>query len=308
MMDVVTIGWLTVDDIVLTDGCCHRSVLGGGALYSAVGADIFSEAVGIHSVCGKPYVERAVAEIAARGIDPSGIATMPGNGLELWLLHESATDKQQLPKLTSSSANDMDRHRGAVGQAYRKAAGFHIAPQSPAGSVANALDLSCLSHRPVITMDILSDVFIDKTLYYDLDFLRHLSAFLPSEAEIVRIWGAPSTPAWLTRAAKGQACHMIAKLGGEGSLVCEAQTGRLFHVPALPVDVVDTTGAGDAYCGGFVAGLVAGQSLELAAAMGTVAASYVVEATGALATTRPSPEERDRRLRDVLSRVRTFPS
>jgi ribokinase len=101
---------------------------------------------------------------------------------------------------------------------------------------------------------------------------------------------------------------MVAKLGEEGSLVAEAGSGRLLHVPALAVDVVDTTGAGDAYCGGFVAGLGAGRPLEVCAAMGTVAASYVVEACGALATARPTAEDRDRRLASALGRVRPYTS
>jgi ribokinase len=308
MMDVVTVGWLTVDDIVLTDGTCHMGVLGGGALYSAVGARIFTARVGIHSVCGRPYAERARAEIAGRDIDPSGIATIDGNGLELWLLHESGTHKQQIPKLGSSTAADMDRHRGPVGADLRRAGAFHVAPQTPAGSIANARELAALPHRPVVTMDILSDVFIDKTLYADLSFLDDLDAFLPSESEILRIWGASSIAVWIGDAARRRGCHMVAKLGEEGSLVAEAGSGRLLHVPALAVDVVDTTGAGDAYCGGFVAGLGAGRPLEVCAAMGTVAASYVVEACGALATARPTAEDRDRRLASALGRVRPYTS
>jgi ribokinase len=157
-------------------------------------------------------------------------------------------------------------------------------------------------------MDILSDVFIDKTLYADLAFLDDLDAFLPSESEIQRIWGAPSIAVFIADAAHRHRCHMVAKLGQEGSLLAEAGTGRLIHVPALTVDVVDTTGAGDGYCGGFVAGLGDGRPLEVAAAMGTVAASYVVEACGALATARPSPEDRDRRLAAVLAGIRPYSS
>jgi hypothetical protein len=40
MIDIVTIGWLTTDDIVLPNATCYREVIGGGALYSAIGARI----------------------------------------------------------------------------------------------------------------------------------------------------------------------------------------------------------------------------------------------------------------------------
>jgi hypothetical protein len=45
--------------------------------------------------------------------------------------------------------------------------------------------------------------------------------------------------------------------------------------------VIDPTGAGDAYCGGFVAGWIATQSPVVAAACGTVAASEIIGAFGA---------------------------
>ena len=92
-----------------------------------------------------------------------------------------------------------------------------------------------LPHRPVVTVDILSDEYIDRRLYADLGFLRGASAFLPSEAEIVRIWGPPDIGAWLRETASRLKCHMVAKLGERGSLVCDAESGVLIHTPAHPV-------------------------------------------------------------------------
>jgi len=304
MMDVVTIGWLTMDDIVLPDHRCRPNVQGGGALYSAVGAQIWADRVGIHSVTGNSILDDVRDAIGRRGVDTEGIGSIEGNGLQLWLLHESETDKQQLPKLTSSSADEMDRGRGPMPSAYATARGFHIAPQSPAGSIENAYRLGSLPGKPIVTLDILSDEFIDRRLYADLAFLDHVTAFLPSEAEVARIWDPADLPAWLRAQAAAHDCHMGAKLGAQGSIVCDARTGTLIRVPAFQSQVVDTTGAGDSYCGGFLAGLVAGRPLAVCAAMGTVSASYVVETCGALETQRPDQADCDARLREVLDGVR----
>jgi sugar/nucleoside kinase (ribokinase family) len=301
MINVVTVGWLTRDDIVLRDGACLFDVAGGGALYSAVGAQIWTSQVGIHSATGRPFLDSICREIARRGIDTRGIGAVEGNGLQLWLLHESETAKQQVPKLTSSTAEEMDRARDAMPSAYLSARAFHIAPQTPAGSIANANRLGRLPHNPVVTLDLLSDEFIDRRLYADLSFLNSITAFLPSEAEVARIWNPPNLHDWLREQALSHGCHLAVKLGAAGSIVCDAQTGALVKVPAFSAKVVDTTGAGDAYCGGFLAGLAAGRPVAECAAMGTVSASYVVEAYGALATDRPSPTGRDDRLRRVLS-------
>lgn len=305
MMDVVTIGWLTMDNIVLPDHRCRANVQGGGALYSAIGAQMWADRVGIHSVTGNSILNDICAAIGRRDLDTAGISAIEGNGLQLWLLHESETDKQQLPKLTSSSADEMDRGRGPMPSAYSTARGFHIAPQSPAGSIENAYRLARLPSEPIVTLDILSDEFIDRRLYADLGFLDHVTAFLPSEAEVARIWNPPDLPTWLREQAAAHDCHMGVKLGAQGSIVCDAHTGLLIRVPAFRSQVIDTTGAGDSYCGGFLAGLVSGRPLAVCAGMGTVSASYVIETCGALETQRPDPADRDVRLREVLDGVRT---
>lgn len=303
MCEIVTVGWLTVDDIVLRDGTCRFASPGGGALYSAVGAHLWNRSVGIHAAAGRPYAEMTREAVAQRGIDTEGIGEADGNGLELWLLHESDVDKQQLPKLSSSSALEMDAQRGPLPRAYETARGYHIAPQGPESSRANARLLG--GREAIATMDILSDSFIDATLYRDLAFLDHLAAFLPSEAEIRRIWQTPDIEAWLVANARAHDCHMVAKLGEAGSLVAEKGSGVLIRVPCFRVQAIDTTGAGDSYCGGFVAGLVAGRPIAECAAMATVSASYVVEASGALATARPTEQDRDARLSDVMQRIQT---
>ena len=302
-MDIVTVGWLTVDDIVLTDHRCRPAVLGGGALYSAVGAQIWAERVGIHSVTGRPSLDAVRGAIRRRGLDAEGVSAIEGNGLQLWLLHESETFKQQVPKLTSSTADEMDSGRGPLPETYETAAGFHIAPQTPAGSLDNARRLRALPGNPVVTLDLLSDEFIDRRRYADLGFLDAINAFLPSAAEIARIWSPTDLHAWLRQQALAHRCHMGVKLGEQGAVLCDASSGGLHHIPAFPCRVVDTTGAGDGFCGGFLAGLVAGRPIPECAAMGTVAASYVVEACGALDTATPDRAERDGRLRRVLSAV-----
>jgi ribokinase len=304
MIDIATVGWLTMDDIVLLDHSSRPGVLGGGALYSAIGAQIWSDRVGVHSVTGRDVCEDVRARIAVRGLDSEGIGEIEGGGLQLWLLHENETFKRQVPKLNSATAEDMDRGRGPLPDAYRKARGFHVAPQTPEGTANNVRTLSELAHRPIVTVDILSDELIDRRLYADLGFLRGASAFLPSEAEIVRIWNPPDIGVWLRETASRLKCHMVAKLGERGSLVCDAKSGVLIHTPAHPVNLVDTTGAGDGYCGGFVAGLAAGRPLAECAAMATVSASYIVEACGALETERPSPAARQARLQRVLAKTR----
>ena len=99
---------------------------------------------------------------------------------------------------------------------------------------------------------------------------------------------------------------VVIKLGRDGSIVYERATQRLTHVPIYPADTQDPTGAGDAYCGGFLAGYLLSQDAVRAACHGTISASYVVEAIGALATPTPSPAEARARLDYLATRTQVL--
>lgn len=63
-------------------------------------------------------------------------------------------------------------------------------------------------------------------------------------------------------------------------MVFECDTGRVTHVAALPAKVVDTTGAGDSFCGAFMAELLRAGDPVAAARAGVTAASFTVEDYG----------------------------
>lgn len=75
--------------------------------------------------------------------------------------------------------------------------------------------------------------------------------------------------------------HLVVTLGAEGSVLYE--NGQLIsRVPALQVDAVDTTGAGDTYCGTFAAAIAEGSSMASAAKFATAAAALSVQVLGAV--------------------------
>jgi len=73
--------------------------------------------------------------------------------------------------------------------------------------------------------------------------------------------------------------HVVIKAGPEGSYVYGDH--EQFHMKALPVEVVDTTGAGDNYVAGFLSGLLRGFSLVECSHYGTVCAAACVRRLGA---------------------------
>src|SRR5205085_10915472 len=76
---------------------------------------------------------------------------------------------------------------------------------------------------------------------------------------------------------RGVGC-VAATCGADGALVVDA--GGAQSVPAFPVEVVDTTGCGDAFSAGFLRGLSLGRTPREAALLGCAAAALVAQGLG----------------------------
>jgi sugar/nucleoside kinase (ribokinase family) len=85
-------------------------------------------------------------------------------------------------------------------------------------------------------------------------------------------------------AAEGNVRTVVVKLGGRGSLVL--QGGQLYRIPVRKVQAVDTTGAGDAYAGGFLFGTIKGWSAEESGHLASAVAALTVGQIGAVVKDR----------------------
>ena len=71
----------------------------------------------------------------------------------------------------------------------------------------------------------------------------------------------------------------VVKVGAKGAFV--QRGNEMVTIPPLEADVVDTTGAGDMWAAGFLAGLVKGENLEKCGMMGAIVAKNIIEVVGA---------------------------
>ena len=72
---------------------------------------------------------------------------------------------------------------------------------------------------------------------------------------------------------------MILKLDADGALVWEG--GEAHHIPPATNKLVDATGAGDSFAGGFLAKFLTGSSAAAAAQFATQISAWVIEHPGA---------------------------
>ncbi len=128
------------------------------------------------------------------------------------------------------------------------------------------------------------------------ELLRGTDWLIPNEVEFsVLAGGAQPDDDALVAYAEHTGTRLLVTLGGDGVALVEVE-GKVSRVPADLVEPVDTTGAGDAFVGAFVAGLAAGLDEMSALRLGMTCAGESVTRPGTQ-TSFPSGE----RCREILA-------
>jgi sugar/nucleoside kinase (ribokinase family) len=134
--------------------------------------------------------------------------------------------------------------------------------------------------------------------------LPHADVVTPNWLEASLLYGEKDAATLMRRMLDDGAALAVLRLGEAGSLIGRRGEAQLLRVPAVPVpDVVDVTGAGNTYGGGFLVAWHASGDLARAGAYGAVAASFCIEGLGALRYTATRDGTRDERLDWVLARA-----
>lgn len=126
------------------------------------------------------------------------------------------------------------------------------------------------------------DVWLPKII----DVIPHLDLFMPSVDEAAKLCGlTPDDPnAIADRLFDLGAENVIIKVGKDGALICEKDKPRYTLPTYMSIKPTDTTGAGDSFCAGFLAGLAQGwdykKSGQFANAVGTHCVMKIGASTG----------------------------
>jgi ribokinase len=115
------------------------------------------------------------------------------------------------------------------------------------------------------------------------EILRYADVLVPNRGELAALAGRTEVGELdevilAARALEGPSA-VVVTLGAQGSLLVTADEAR--HVPAFAVEPVDTTGAGDAFCGALADALVRGEELADAVRWATAAGAFAVTVPGA---------------------------
>jgi len=292
---LLVVGSVALDDL---DGPFGRrpDVLGGSACYISVAASFLTKDIRLVGVVGEDFPREHVAFLRERGIDLAGLEVQPGKTFR-WRGRYSDTLESR--DTLDTQLGVFADFRPRLDEAQRDADLVIL------GNIDPVLQLDVLEqvHRPKLVACDTMNFWITRKLDELRAVLERVDILLINDEEARQLAGVHN----LVRAADAirmmGAKAVIVKRGDSGALLFH-ESG-VFAAPALPLaEVVDPTGAGDSFAGGFMGSLARSPELNpdairRAMIYGSVLASFSVEDFSLDRLRRLGPA-------DVAARFRAF--
>ena len=288
------VGHLNMEDTFYPGRSPVFKAPGGAALYAAAGARLWDAEVSVVSRIGDDYPDEYLDAMQAGGLRIDTIRTLEGPTMagrteydsEGNRVYEMYTPPDRRLLLTPEP-EDVDEER------LRGTQAVHLATMPPRRQEGWLERLRSLV--PLISMD--TDVsFVRSDRSHLFGILEFVDIFLPSQVEAELFFPGMGLEAVADRLTRRGPKIVAIKLGQQGTYIRQREREIGFHIPAIQAEVVDVTGAGDAFCGGFVAAYVESGEAITAAWCGAASASVAIEDYGALHLLRSEKAEAELRI------------
>ena len=313
--DVVGIGEVLIDFVATEpvsylEAATFLKCFGGAPMNTLVGvARLGSSSGAIAAVGDDPFGQFLVKELTKNGVDTSRVKVKRGMLTTLaFVANEPETGERSFifyrkPLVSGTSDNalqieDVDLEYISNARILH-VSGFSLSQNPSRKAVLTAIRHARkagvkVSFDPTLRIDVWNSERSIRRLYGQVLRLSDIATFSREEAAF--IFGTDN-PEKAARTALRSGTGIIGiKLGADGALL-ETKEGQKISVPAFPVKVVDTTGAGDGWNAGLLVGLLKGWDLETSVLVANAVGALVVTKRGAI-TALPYKSELDQFLKE----------
>ncbi len=294
-MTLLVVGSTAFDTIETPFGK-EADCLGGSAVYFSLASCLFTE-VRLVSIVGRDFPPQSRKLLEERGIRLDGLEQVDGKTFR-WSGRYSA-DMNHRDTL-DVQLHSFGAFRPTIPPAFRDTRHVFLANGAPETQMAVLAQVE----QPVFTVADTMDLWIETQRDGLLELLRRIDGVILNDEEVKMLTGEAN----LIRAGR-----RVLELGPKLVIVKKGEHGAFLFsnyvqqaLPAYPTDqVVDPTGAGDSFAGGFMGFLAECQNITVwnmkrAMAYGTVAASIVVEGFGVQTIADATRELIERRYQELI--------
>ncbi|MGI5888658.1 MAG: carbohydrate kinase family protein [Oscillospiraceae bacterium] len=300
---IIMCGQITMDDLVLMDEPVKRDNMGGDYIYGLSGAFMWGrDRIGSCVRVGNDFDTDLIRKATRDEVDLSGAVKVDMPGLRTFELFDRYGNRYFVrqkwagddTKLACDSISDYpEKYRGNTDSICIAPIPFpysyNFIKQIPSGDA-------------VLMVDPHFDSVYEKDRPKWEEIFPKIDIWAPSESELTDFFGIGRKEdikdyiPYLRQVASMGVDTVVLKIGERGSMAYERDSGRTWHVPPCRSrGIVDVTGCGDTFCGGFISGYLRRRDVLEALMYGSVAASFCIEHYGSLDNFHVGKEEADKR-------------
>lgn len=273
-MTLLVVGSVAYDSVQTPQGAREDS-LGGSATYFSIASSYFSP-VSLVAIVGEDFKPEHIALLEKHDVDVSGLERVGGDTFR-WSGVYSTEDVNQRETL-DTQLNVFADFKPNLSEQHRNADFLFLANIDPELQLEV---LGQMNQRPkLVALDSMNFWIDGKKNELD-KIVEAVDMVFMDEGEVRTYANEPNLRRAAARIHEVGPTTVVIKRGEHGVLI--SNEGNLFSAPAFPLDrVVDPTGAGDTFAGGFV-GLISAtgdlseSGIRRAAVLGSVMGSFTVE-------------------------------
>jgi sugar/nucleoside kinase (ribokinase family) len=245
---------------------------GTAVVLSRLGAEVRS----LGAVGADPAADTLLALLEREGVDVSGLVRKPDHQTSASVIPVRPNgDRPAWHCIGANGAFTLDDLGPA---ALDDLTHLHLGgPEFLGGEAAGKLLADARERGAVTSLDVLAPGDPDM-LAWIADALPHADYLLPNDEQVLGFTGASDLASGARALIDAGAGCVAVTQGAKGALVVTAE--EAIEVPAYPIEVVDTTGCGDAFSAGFLRGLSLGRDPVGAARLGCATAAQVAQGLG----------------------------
>jgi sugar/nucleoside kinase (ribokinase family) len=276
----ISIGSVIIDDIVLPDGKTSMGILGGGGTHAVMAMRTWSDQVGLIAGVGEDFPQPLMHQLAS-AFDVTNILRRPYQTIHCWQVFEYNGHRSEIFRTPYEDFRLINPRPEEIPLSQLHVQGVHLHAEAPQPLMKWIARL-----RKAEAGFILWEPWEVFTHPDNLPAVRAIlplvDAFSPNLEEMREMTGLED-PGDIVHCLLDSGAKLVAlRMGELGSMVGRAGE-PLLQIPPVTVDaIVDVTGAGNAYCGGFIVGMVETGDPAQAALYGAVSGSLALQQFGAM--------------------------
>ena len=249
-MPILVMSNVILDDVRYPDGARHPRTLGGAAVYAAAAASMWWGQIGIVAGVGSDFDETAGAALARYGIRREGLIVRDAHTIQSNLIYHADGERSETPVYGRDHFARLQLTPADIPEALLPAVGTYIFRDTwPEFWSAYQ---SSRNRLGTVMWELQGDAAQARNLSSIASLFRQVDLFSLNVAEAHRLLGNSEPESIVTQLIGEGAPVVVLRMGADGALVSNGH--EQLHVKPPPSTVVDVTGGGNAFCGGFLAG------------------------------------------------------